>query len=78
MTIFSELFDQDLQVVQISVADEIRLTLRATSPTAACPNCGTLSAQLQSRYCRTVHDLPNRGRPVHDIPLKIGCKEIPA
>src|SRR6266487_792137 len=65
MTIFSELFDQDLQILQINVADEIMLTLCATSPTAMCPDCGTLSTRIQSRYCRMVHDLPNRGRPVH-------------
>lgn len=35
------------------------------SPTAACPECGTISTRIHSRYCRTLHDLPNRGRPVH-------------
>jgi transposase len=51
-------------IEQISVADEITLTLRTMSPTASCPNCGTLSTRVQSRYSRTLHDLPSTGRPV--------------
>jgi transposase len=65
MIIFPEHFDQDLQILQVSVANEITLTLCATSPRAACPDCGTLSSRIQSRYCRTLHDLPRSGRPVH-------------
>lgn len=65
MTTFPELFDQDLQISQVSVTDEITLTLHATSPTAACPDCGTISTRIQSHYRRTVHDLPNRRRSVH-------------
>jgi transposase len=65
MTTFPELFEQDLQISQVSVTDEITLTLHATSPTAACPDCGTISTRLHSHYRRTVHDLPNRRRPVH-------------
>lgn len=64
MTIFLDLSDQELQVVQVAVADEITFTLQATSPTASCPNCGTLSTRVHSRYQRMIHDLPNRGRPV--------------
>ncbi len=40
MTIFPELFDQDVLVEQVTVADEITLTLRATSPAASCSDCG--------------------------------------
>ena len=49
MTIFSELFEKDLQIVQVNVADEITVTLRTTLPTAACPCCGTISKRVQSR-----------------------------
>lgn len=72
MTTFPELFEQDLQISQVTVADEITLTLHATSPTAACPVCGTISTGIHSRYCRTVHDLPNRRRPVHLV-LQVRC-----
>ncbi len=37
------------------------------SPTASCPNCGTISQRVQSRYSRTLHDLPVNGRPLHLI-----------
>jgi transposase len=65
MTAFSELFEQDLQISQVTVADEITLTLHAMSPTAAYPACGTISTRIHSHCRRTVHDLPNRKRPVH-------------
>jgi transposase len=65
MTIFPDPFDSDMQIVQVNVADEITVTLRATSPTASCPDCGTISKRIQSRYSRTLHDLPSSGRPVH-------------
>jgi transposase len=65
MTIFPEFFDQDLQISQIQVADEISLPLHAMSSSASCPNCGTSSTHVQSRYTRTLHDLPSGGRPVH-------------
>src|SRR5713226_6747988 len=67
MTMFSELFDKDLQMVQVNVADEITVTLRTTLPTAACPCCGTISKRVQSRYKRTLHDLPMSGRLVRLI-----------
>ncbi len=67
MTIFPELFDQDLQIVQVTVADEITVTLRTTSPTAPCPDCETVSKWVQSRYKRNLHDLPMSGRPVRLI-----------
>ncbi len=65
MIIFPELFDQGVQLLQVTVADEITLTFCATSPSAACPDCGTISVRIHSRYNRTLHDLPNRRRPVH-------------
>jgi transposase len=50
--------------VQVNVADEITVTLRTTSLTAVCPDCGTVSKRVQSRYKRTLRDLPFGGRPV--------------
>lgn len=51
-------------IEDISVANEIRLTVRTTFPTACCSSCGTTSERVQSRYMRTLHDLPASGRPV--------------
>ena len=65
MTTIPELVDQDLQIAQVTITDEMTFTLRATSPTASCPDCGTISTRIQSRYSRTLHDLPRSGRPVH-------------
>ena len=58
----------DIQVEGVDVAaEEITLTLRTTSPTALCPSCGTASSRIQSRYTRTLRDLPSAGRPIHLI-----------
>lgn len=57
----------ELLLEEVNVTDEITLTLRPTSPTASCPSCGTISQRVQSRYTRTLHDLPTGGRPVHLI-----------
>lgn len=65
MITIPELFDQDLQILQVIIADEITFTVCATSPTASCPDCGTISTRIHSHYNRTVHDLPRSGRPVH-------------
>lgn len=55
----------EILIEHISVTEEITLTLRTTAPTASCPWCGTASQRIQSRYTRTLHDLPSSGRPVH-------------
>src|SRR5947199_8834186 len=65
MIILPELIDENLQISQVTGANEITITLRTTSPTAACPCCGTISKPVQSRYRRTLHDLPMSGRLVH-------------
>jgi transposase len=65
MILFPDL--PDLLIEHVEVANEITLTLRTTSPDASCPNCGTSSIRVQSRYSRTLHDLPSAGRPVHLI-----------
>src|SRR5438094_3102496 len=57
----------DVQVEEVEVAFEITLTLRTTSPTASCPACGSASSRIQSRYTRTLRDLPSVGRPIRLI-----------
>src|SRR5215469_14679828 len=54
----------NIVIEDISVANEIRLTVRTTFPTACCSSCGTRSERVQSRYMRTLHDLPASGHPV--------------
>ena len=63
MTIFPDL--TDLVIEQVSVTNEATITVRAASPMASCPCCGIISKRIQSRYTRTVRDLPASGRPVH-------------
>ncbi len=55
----------DWVIDQVSVANEVTITVHAASPTAPCPCCGTVSKRIQSRYTRTLSDLPASGRPVH-------------
>lgn len=89
MIIFLDL--PEAQVEGVDVAEEITLTLRTTSPTASCPSCGTQSSQIQSRYTRTLRDLPSGGRPTRLImhvrrffckkrtcPQKIFVERLPA
>src|SRR5579859_985871 len=54
----------DVEVEGVEVAEEITLTLRTASPMARCPSCGTPSSRIQSRYTRTLRDLPCVGRPI--------------
>jgi transposase len=65
MIIFLDL--PNVQVEGVEVAEEITLTLRTTSPTVPCPCCGTVSSRIQSRYTRTLRDLPSAGRPIRLI-----------
>src|SRR6266702_344305 len=65
MIIFPDL--PNVEVEGVEVAFEITLTLRTTSPTASCPSCGTASSRIQSRYTRTLRDLPSIGRPIRLI-----------
>src|SRR5712692_9397637 len=65
MIIFLDL--PHVQVEGVEVAEEITLTLRTTSPTVPCPSCGTQSSHIQSRYTRTLRDLPSIGRPIRLI-----------
>jgi len=65
MVIFLDL--DEVLIEQVNVSDEITLTGRTTSPTASCPCCGTASSHVQSRYMRTLRDLPSHGYPVRLI-----------
>jgi hypothetical protein len=63
MTILPDL--SDLMIEQVYVTNEVVITARATSPTASCPCCGSLSKRVHSHYQRTLRDLPASGRLVH-------------
>src|SRR5258706_14412412 len=65
MIIFPDL--PKIEVEGVEVAEEITLILRTTSPTASCPSCGTASSCIQSRYTRTLRDLPSVGCPLRLI-----------
>ena len=65
MTIFPDL--SDLVIEQVSITNEVTITVRAASATASCPRCETICKRVQSRYTRTLRDLPASGRPVHLI-----------
>jgi excisionase family DNA binding protein len=65
MIIFPDL--PTIEVEEVKIAEEIILTLRTTAPTAPCPSCGIASSRIQSRYTRTLHDLPSVGRPIRLI-----------
>jgi transposase len=55
----------NLLIDEVQVAEEITISLRATSTQACCLCCGTPSSRVQSCYLRILHDLPSSGRPVH-------------
>jgi transposase len=78
MTILPDL--SDLVIEQISITNEVTITVHAVSPTAPCPCCGTISKRVQSRYTRTLRDLPASGRPVHLIVRvrRSSAKSVPA
>jgi len=60
MTILPDL--SDLVIEQVSITNEVTVTVRAASSTVPCPCCATLSKRVQSRYTRTLRDLPVSGR----------------
>ena len=54
-----------LAVVQVlPTPDRITIVAQPRSPTAACPDCGTPSCSVHSRYERHLADLPWQGRSV--------------
>jgi transposase len=65
MTILPDL--SDLVIEQVSSTNNVTVTVRAASPTALCPCCSTICKRVQSRYTRTLHDLPASGRSVELI-----------
>jgi transposase len=65
MTILPDL--SDLVIEQVSITTDVTVTVRAASLAAPCPCCGTISKRVQSRYTRTLRDLPASGRLVHLI-----------
>ena len=65
MTILPDL--SDLVIEQVSITNEVTVTVRAASPTSSCPCCGTICKRIQSRYTRTLRDLPASGRSVELI-----------
>src|SRR5262245_10846740 len=56
----------DLKLERVrSEAGATVLELRATGSEARCPTCGHAACRIQSRYWRTLADLPCQGAPVH-------------
>lgn len=54
-----------LAVVQVlPTLDRVIIVAQPRSPTASCPDCGTSSHSVHSRYERHLGDLPWQGRPV--------------
>jgi hypothetical protein len=47
MTILPDL--SDLVIEQVSITNDVTITVRAASPTAPYPCCGTISKRVQSR-----------------------------
>src|SRR5689334_4277513 len=55
----------DLYILKMQQsADALALTARATSSSAACPDCRQVSTRIRSRYRRTLRDLPCCGTRV--------------
>jgi hypothetical protein len=50
--------------------DKLRIGARPLTPAATCPACGTASARVNSRYRRTLTDLPSQGRRVEGDRLR--------
>src|SRR5690242_2433816 len=63
MTVLPDL--SDLIIDQVSVTDDVTISVHAACPTALCPCCGTTCQRVHSHYIRTLRDLPASGRPVH-------------
>jgi hypothetical protein len=56
-------FPASLGLDTIEVQDQtITVHVHATSPTAACPRCGTSGSRIHSRYQRTIADVAFGGR----------------
>ncbi|MGW7825247.1 ISL3 family transposase, partial [Streptomyces puniciscabiei] len=47
----------------VRVGSTVRITARCTTPTARCPDCGTSSGRVHSRYKRRLADTATGGQP---------------
>jgi transposase len=54
----------DFEIENVTVADNLQLLLRLRSTTANCPLCAIPAQRVQSRYTRSLADLPISGRGV--------------
>jgi transposase len=65
---YAEILFPHLQSVQLDQVrlrgQEVRITAHATAVRAACPDCGTLSKRVHSRYVRRLSDAAVGGREV--------------
>jgi transposase len=61
--LFPHLNGLDLGQVE-DLGGSVLIMARTRGGPAACPGCGTASAQVHDRYRRRLHDLPCGGRPV--------------
>src|SRR5260370_35700438 len=71
MTILPDL--SNLIIEAVRVTNGVTVTVRAASPTACCPCCGTICQRVHSHYTRTLRDLPASGRPLH---LKVDVRRF--
>lgn len=60
-----ELLPAGLVILDWAVAeDAVRVHARSATTSQACPECGTVSSSVHSRYGRKLHDFPSHGRRV--------------
>ena len=60
-----EVFFKGFCVADVTVDDTVvHVTVSATSGEGTCPDCGSASHAVHSRYERMLHDLPMLGRQV--------------
>jgi transposase len=67
-------------IQQLVPGDEaIIIDAALTAATAPCPCCGTAATRVQSRYWRTLADLPWQGVPVRVRLLvrRFWCEQLP-
>ena len=61
----SSMIPPGFAIIGSSITDDgATILIRSTTPSSQCPNCGTASSRIHSRYRRQISDLPLAGRPV--------------
>ena len=70
LTFLPQLHGLHLDSIAVT-GDRIALTVTTVRRTARCPLCQSRSRRMQSRYTRTLMDLPWSG---HSVFLQIRCK----